>query len=69
MSHEIESDGALRRHEIASLLAVGIFRTLRDFQPPQNLPTPAQDCLASSSETLLSVTTAVNTNGEQGEPK
>ncbi len=54
------------RHSIASMLAQVIYRTLR---PPQNLPTPAQDCLASSPEKLLSVTTAVNTPREQGEPQ
>jgi hypothetical protein len=60
---------ALTRHEIANLLAVVIFRQFRTFLPRQNLPTPAQDCLDVLPKEVLSVTTAVNTNGEQGEPK
>jgi len=53
------------RHKlIADLLAKAASRML---QTPQKLPSPPQDCLASSPETLLSVSTTVNTTGEQGE--
>jgi hypothetical protein len=55
------------RDEITELLARVIRRFLvkemRDSHPSQI----TQDSLASSPETLLSVTTAVNTPGEQGE--
>lgn len=62
------------RSEIARLLAAVIWRmhqpaTSRGILHPQNLPNSPQDCLASSPETLLSVTTTVNTHGEQGEPQ
>jgi hypothetical protein len=51
------------RDELAQLLARALHRLLTR----QNLPTSGQDCLATSPETLLSVTTTVNTNRDHGD--
>jgi hypothetical protein len=51
------------RHELASLLARVIHRLLTR----QNVAKSRQDCLASSATTLLTVTTTVNTNRDQGD--
>ncbi|MFO0815310.1 MAG: hypothetical protein U0796_19010 [Gemmatales bacterium] len=53
------------RTELASLLA----RVLHRLLTRQNLPTSRQDCLATTPETLLSVTKLVNTTGTHGDTR
>ena len=56
------------RSELAQLLAKVVYRLLQPkILTPQNVDDSGQDCLAVSPETLLTVTTTVNANGEQGE--
>lgn len=66
MQGHADNDSLDTRSAITQILARVVHRLL---QAPQNPSASSQDCLASSPETLLSVTTAVNTYGEQGEPQ
>lgn len=60
------------RSELARILAVAIWRMhqaelQRIILSPQNLAPSAQDYLDVPAKTLLTVSTTVNTNGEQGD--
>ena len=59
----------LTRKEIAELLALAIYRQLRNFHSPQNPAHSAQHFLDVLPKEVLSVTTAVNKPREQGEPE
>lgn len=52
-----------RRHEVASLLARVVYRLLTR----QKCSHSTQDCLDVPAKTLLTVSTTVNTNREQGD--